>query len=86
MGPRSIERGKPLKDELNLRIVASMGPRSIERGKKNRKSLSKDFLGLQWGRVQSNAERGRVAGFVFVYCQDRFCERWAQNGTAQEVL
>ncbi len=61
MGPRSIERGKPLRsmDGWNSSVL-SMGPRSY-RTRKVRCGTGRGDPSrqLQWGRVQSNAERFR---------------------------
>ena len=57
MGPRSVERGKAVENEVDdPQNPASMGPRSVERGKQFTAREIRFANGLQWGRVLLNAE------------------------------
>src|SRR6266540_875312 len=58
MGPRPISRGEYVTCHArNKNPAASMGPRPISRGEKTAGSLIDAYLGLQWGRGRSAAER-----------------------------
>src|SRR5947209_7364017 len=57
MGPRSEERGIPLRHLVGVGVAgASMGPRSEERGILTDARTCPPLMELQWGRVQRNAE------------------------------
>src|SRR6266540_1156661 len=81
MGPRPISRGEYVTCHArNKNPAASMGPRPISRGEKTAGSLIDAYLGLQWGRGRSAAERPKERS------SDRgtFWLQWGRGRSAAE--